>query len=33
MLFVGLFIIGMAGVAYLINKQYQIDQQDTDWRQ
>lgn len=33
MLFVGLFIIGMAGVVYLINKQYQIDQQDTDWRQ
>jgi len=26
-------IIGMAVVAYLINKQYQIDQEDPDWRQ
>jgi len=27
------FIVGMAVVAYLIKKQYEIDQEDYDWRQ
>jgi hypothetical protein len=30
---IGLAFVGMCFVAYLINKQYEIDQEDPDWRQ
>jgi hypothetical protein len=30
---VGFLFIGVAVVAYLIKKQYDIDQEDYDWRQ